>query len=100
MVDFNKTLQELSKKKGAYKLFVKKEMKTKHLNKKKVIADPTLIDPMVIKKGIFRRETIDLKVIEKEMRDTFKQMAEFSTNLVPGKQEKFFLGVGIVVLQT
>jgi len=34
MVEFNKTLQELSKQKGAYKLYLKKEMKMKGLNKK------------------------------------------------------------------
>ncbi len=60
-------------------------MKTLRLNKKKLLANPTQIKPMTVKKGLFSSETIDLKVIETNMRDTFKQMAEFSTNLVPGK---------------
>ena len=75
-------------------------MKTKRLNKKMLLDNPTQIEPMSVKKGLFRSDTIDLKVIESNMRDNFKQMAEFGANLVPGKQEKFFLGVGIVVLQT
>lgn len=34
MVEFNKNLQDLAKQKGAYKLYLKKEMKMKGLNKK------------------------------------------------------------------
>jgi len=34
------------------------------------------------------------------MRNTYKEMAEFSKQLVPGKQENFFLKTGMVILQT
>jgi hypothetical protein len=34
MVEFNKKLQDLAKQKGSYKLYLKKEMKMKGLNKK------------------------------------------------------------------
>jgi hypothetical protein len=55
---------------------------------------------MTFKTGLFASKTINLKEIEQEMRTTYKEMADFSTLLVPGKQEDLFLGVGIVVLQT
>lgn len=100
MVEFNQKLQELAKQKGAYKLYLKKEMKEKGLNKKMLLNSPTLIPNMVFKTGLLSKKELVLVEIEKDMRNTFKEMAEFSTQLVPGKQENLFLGVGIVVLQT
>lgn len=55
---------------------------------------------MTFKTGLLSSKTLDLKEIEQEMRTTYKEMHDFSTLLVPGKQEGLFLGVGIVVLQT
>jgi hypothetical protein len=55
---------------------------------------------MTVKNGIFSKKTLELKEIEQSMRTTFKEMADFSTLLVPGRQENLFLGVGIVVLET
>jgi hypothetical protein len=40
---------------------------------------------MSYKTGLFAKTTLDLKEIEKEMRSTYKEMADFSTLLVPGK---------------
>ena len=37
MVEFNKKLQDLAKQKGAYKLYLKKEMKMKGLKWQKII---------------------------------------------------------------
>ena len=35
--------------------------------------------------GLFSSKTLDLKEIEKTMRTTYKEMQDFSTQLVPGK---------------
>lgn len=55
---------------------------------------------MTMKTGLLSSKEFVLIDIEKEMRSVFKDMAEFSTQLVPGKQENLFLGVGIVILQS
>lgn len=55
---------------------------------------------MTFKTGLFSKKTLDLKEIEQTMRSTYKEMSDFSSRLVPGKQEDLFLGVGIVVVQT
>jgi hypothetical protein len=75
-------------------------MKLKGLNKKNLLQNPTQIEPMSYSTGIFSKKVVDLKEIEQEMRNTYKEMAEFSKQLVPGKQENLFLCTGIVVLQT
>ena len=75
-------------------------MKTRGLNKKILLNSPNLIPSMTYKTGILSKKELVLVDIEKEMRSTFKEMSEFSAQLVPGKQENLFLGVGIVVLQT
>jgi hypothetical protein len=40
---------------------------------------------MTYKTGLLSKKTLVLKEIEQEMRTTYKEMADFSTLLVPGK---------------
>jgi hypothetical protein len=68
----------LAKQKGAYKLYIKKEIKTRGLNKKILLNSPNLIPSMTYKTGILSKKELVLVDIEKEMRSTFKEMSEFS----------------------
>lgn len=40
---------------------------------------------MTFNTGLFSSKTLDLKEIEQTMRTTYKEMQDFSTQLVPGK---------------
>ena len=67
MVEFNKTVQDLSKMRGAYKLHLKKEMKLRGLKKKQVLAQPTAIEPPNYKTGLMSSKTLSLREIAQDM---------------------------------
>ena len=100
MVLLNQGIRELVKQKGFYKLHIKKQMKAHNLTKKRVVANPQLIEKPVYKVGILKKKTLNLLDIQQEIRDTEEKMVQYSKNLEPGSERRLFIGVAIVVVKT
>jgi hypothetical protein len=100
MVELDKKIKELSKDKGFYKLYLKKEMKLRGLKKEAVKSNPLIIPPPEVSAGLLKKRQLNLKSIEDETNLTFQSMEDFGKNLEPGKNDDLFVGVGIVVLST
>lgn len=100
IVELDKKIKELSKHRGFYKLYLKKQIKAKGIKKEDLKANPQLIPPPEVKDGFFKKKTLNLKSIEDELNATFKSLEDFGKDLTPGKTGDLFVGVGIVVLST
>lgn len=98
MTELDTNIKKLSKEKGQYKLYLKKEMKSRKIKKAELIKDPSLIPPPQVSDGLFKKKTLSFKEIDQGLMDNFQKMQEFGKNLEPGKQDQLFLGIAIVTL--
>ena len=64
MIECNNKLRDLNRKKGIIKLHMKKYMKQNNLTKEQVTANPSLVPPAVIRKGAFKKEELNLRLVE------------------------------------
>lgn len=64
MIECNKKLKDLTRKRGIYKLHLKKYMKEHNLTKAQVQANPELVPVPSIKSGLCKKERINLKIID------------------------------------
>lgn len=68
MVELNEKIKHYSKELGYFRLYLKKEMKQRHITKHMIIMDPTLIPNPVISEGLFKKETLEIKVVNEELK--------------------------------
>ena len=66
MIQCDKKLKELSRKKGMYKLHLKKYMKENNITKEQVAANPRLVPPPTVRVGFCKKEVLNLQNIERE----------------------------------
>lgn len=64
MIQCNNKLRDLNRKKGIIKLHMKKHMKSNNLTKEQVAADPSLVPPAIIRKGLCKKEELNLRLVE------------------------------------
>ena len=68
IVKLNSQITELVKKKGFYRLHLKKEMAIKSLKKNDIIQNPSLIDPPIYREMLIFKKKLSLKEIEEEIK--------------------------------
>lgn len=68
MVKLNSKTTELVKKKGVYKLHLKKEMKARGLTKRQVLAKPDIIEPPIERHMYVIKRQLNLREIEAEIK--------------------------------
>lgn len=67
IVELDKKIKELSKQRGFYKLYLKKQIKEKGIKKEDLKSNPQLIPPPQVSDGLFKKKTLSLKALEDEL---------------------------------
>ena len=81
MIECNKVLRELTRKRGVYKLYMKKYMKEHKLTKEQVTQNPDLVPAPTIKTGVCKKEKMNLRMIEILMNRAQQDMVEFENSM-------------------
>lgn len=100
MLALGSKIEEFSKDLAYYKLYLKKEMKTRHLSKKMFLDNTSLVPSPDVKRGLCKSETLDIKTLNTSLTDSFEEMSKYGKNLEPGKNDELFSGIAIVVVET
>lgn len=100
MLALGEKIEGFSKDLAHYRLYLKKELKSRHLSKQMFLNDINQVPQPEVKRGLCKSETLDIKTLNTSLMDSFEEISHYGKNLEPGKNDELFSGIAIVVVET